>query len=372
MLVAVCSPGKFEAQTSTGNAAVKYLRADAALRQSYPLPPDAANKLVRALNSPLDGEDERLVKAASDALVEFQHGTAVKKCDWALSSEDGPFANTSHRGAITELVAVSGIRARLRFRDQDSKGGINDVLAAMVAARHLSDDGTLASVLFAYNLEDTITEIVALNLGRLSRAELNELAVRFRAMPSGSSMQDALHQEKIVRSELLLFTHRIETRVELVNRLLYEVPYIESNKTLAAEIVDGCGGSVHGFENCVKRQQVFYRSWYRRFKFSPEQFETKYNAEVEQLSKTNPVIRLLTPDLPRLRWAEAYSQTRRALLEALIAVRLDGTKALARHLDPYDQNPFSYISVDGGFRLESRLKENGIPLSLSVFPSPEN
>jgi len=37
------------------NAAVKYLRADAALRQSYALAPDAAAKLEKALALPLDG-----------------------------------------------------------------------------------------------------------------------------------------------------------------------------------------------------------------------------------------------------------------------------------------------------------------------------
>jgi hypothetical protein len=50
-------------QQNTDNAAVKYLRADASLRQSYALPPDAATKLQQALESPLDVEDEKLVAA---------------------------------------------------------------------------------------------------------------------------------------------------------------------------------------------------------------------------------------------------------------------------------------------------------------------
>jgi hypothetical protein len=146
---------------------------------------------------------------------------------------------------------------------------------------------------------------------------------------------------------------------------------LQSNRRQAEEIVDGCGGSVKGFVNCVGQQQSFYASWAPRFVLPPEQFEKAYKAEIEEFARANPVIRQFTPALPRFRWAEANTQTRRALLQAAIAVRLDGPKALNQHLDPYDKNPFSYILVDGGFRLESRLNEGGIPISLSIVPNSE-
>src|SRR5437762_12733950 len=106
-LAAMCSPTRLGAQVRPAvnnqdmeNAAVKYLRADAALRQSYALPPDAATELLKALDSPLNGEDEKLIAAAADALVEFHHGADLKRCDWTMSVEDGPLANTAHRGAV--------------------------------------------------------------------------------------------------------------------------------------------------------------------------------------------------------------------------------------------------------------------------------
>jgi hypothetical protein len=86
-----------------------------------------------------------------------------------------PAANTAHRGAIKELVVVADIRSRLRFRDGNTPGAIDDVLAAMAAARHLSGDGTLASVLFAYKLENSITGILVQNLYPFSSAQLHEL-----------------------------------------------------------------------------------------------------------------------------------------------------------------------------------------------------
>jgi len=89
-------------QQQTENAAVKYLRADAALRQAYALAPDAAAKLEKSLALPLDGEDEKLVAAAEDALVEFHHGAAIKRCDWIMSDEDGALA-----GAKAGSLAVA-------------------------------------------------------------------------------------------------------------------------------------------------------------------------------------------------------------------------------------------------------------------------
>lgn len=358
-------------QQDSENAAVKYLRADASLRQSYALPPDAAAKLQKALESPLDVEDEKLVAAAEDVLVEFHHGAAIKRCDWVMSAEDGPLANTAHRGAITELVAVAGIRARLRFRDGNTPGAMRDALAAMAAARHLSVDGSLASVLFAYKLENSLTGVLAQNLLRLSPAQLNQLASGLNALPNGSNLSTAFKSEKLSRNDLLAVVQDAKTRDELIERLLNNIPALQSNRRLAGEIVDGCGGSVKGFVNCVDQQYSFYVSWAPRFTLSPEQFEKEYKAEIGELSRANPVIRQFTPALWRFRWAEAYNQTRRALLRAAIAVRLDGPRALNQHLDPYDENPFSYIPVDGAFRLESRLTDGVVPISLSIVPSSE-
>ena len=375
VLIAVTSPAWLGAQSPppvdqqhTENAAVKYLRADAALRQASALAPDAAAKLERALELPLDGEDEKLVAAAEDALVEFRHGATLKRCDWVMSVEDGPLANTAHRGAIMELVAVSGLRARLRFRDGDTLGAMGDALAAMAAARHLSTDGSLASVLFAYKLENVITGVLAHNLLRFSTAQLNELASGLGALPSGSNLGAAFEAEKVSRNDLLAIAQGAKSREELVSRLLNKVPMLQSNRGLAGELVDGCGSSVQGFVNCIDQQQSFYTSWAPRFALPPEQFEKTYKAEIEGLARANPVIRQFTPLLPRFRWAEAYNQTRRALFATAIAIRLDGPMALNQHLDPYDKSPFSYILVNGGFRLESRLMDGGIPISLSIVP----
>jgi len=376
---AVLLPSRLAAQTASAgnhqsaeNAAVKYLRADASLRQSYALPADAVPMLQKSLESPLDLEDEKLITAADEALVEFHHGTASSRCDWVMSSQDGPLTNTAHRGAMKELVAVVEIRSRLRFRDGDMPGAMDDAVAAIAAARHLSVDGSLASVLFAYKMENSVMGILSRNLLRLSSEQLRELATAINALPNGSDLKIALESEKLNRNDILDSVQGAKTRDDLIARLLRNIPFLKSNRELATQIVDGCGGSVKGFRDCVDQQQAFYISWASRFALAPEEFEKAYKLEFEKLSTANPLVWQFTPFLPRFRWTEAYEQTHRALLHTAIAVRLDGPRAVSVSPDPYDRKPFTYVALGEGFRLESRLVEGGIPISLSIMPSAED
>lgn len=356
-----------DGQSESANAAVKYLRADAALRQSYAMAPDAATKLEGALGSPLDDKDQEIVAAAGEALVEFHHAAALKSCDWIMSIEDGPAANTAHRGAVRELVAVAGIRARLRFRGGDSQRAMSDALAAIAAARHLSLDGSLASVLISYRLENEITKVLAENLHQFSQPQLGELLSGLGALPTGSNLGTALEAEKVGRNDFLAIAQHAKNRNELIDGLSNGIPVLQGNHAVAAEIVDGCGGSTDGFESCISQQQSFYSSVTSQFSLPPTQFEKQFKAEINEFSKTNPLISRFTPALANFRWTEAYNQTRWALLLAAVDVQLEGSKALDKYPDPYDAAPFTYSPITGGFRLESRLSEKGTPLSLSII-----
>ncbi len=311
-------------QSPHQNAAVRYRHADKTLRNDYALPPDAPTVLAKALTSPLDDSDQKLVKAAGMALAEFRGATALKNCDWGLTPEAGPSADTSYRQAIRELVLVSGIRARLRFRDGHSEDAISDTLAAMTAARHLSLDGTLASVLISYQLEDQISQILARNLSRLSRPQLRQLAAKLSSLPRSAKMSDALRSEQIDRHPLLTVVRGAAGRDDLIAHLSNGVPLLNGEQGRAQQVVDGCGGSIHGFTACLDQQRALYETWIACFAEPPGQFESDYNLQLTKSAAANPIIRFFTPALPRLRWAEAYSRTRRMLLLAAVAVQMDG------------------------------------------------
>jgi hypothetical protein len=348
------------------NAAVKYLRANIALRQSYALAPEAAPWLEKALQSPLDQNDEELIAAASEALNEFQHASTLETCNWELSVSDGPNANTSHRGAIRELIAVAGIRARLRFRDGHTKEGLQDWLAAASAARHLSTDGTITSVLIRYKLEREISDVLEPELGKLSRSELDFLADGARRLPAGMTMQSAVAKEKLDRNDVADVVAVANSREDVIKRLTAGVPILRANAKNAEEIIDGCGGSVESLRTCIRKQSEFYVEWNSRWSEPPGQFEADYDSAFLAASRNNPIIAKFTPSLSRLRWAEAYSQTRWALLRAGIAVERDGATALSDFPDPSTGAEFTYSRQEGGFRLDSQVKDNGTLVSITV------
>jgi hypothetical protein len=352
-------PTRACAQPKDHNAAVQYLRADVALRQAYPLPPEAWVKLEQALEEPLSAEDEKLVAAASEALTEFQHGAKSKLCDWQMSAEDGPFANTSHRGAVMELVAVSALRARIRLRDSDHNGAIADLLAAYAAARHLSLDGSIASVLIGYKLEREVTTVLQNAIALLTPAELETLESGLAGLPQGSSMQNAIAAEKLKRNDLVEIIGNAHTHDELTSRMAAGTPSLANDRAKAQELVDGCGGSLAGVMNCIDRQRVFYEKWMANFGLPPETFQQRYDPDYARASIGNPILERFTPMLSRFRWAEAYNNTRRALLRAAVAVQRGGAKELSRYPDPSNGRPFSYTQLANGFVLQSARRKMG-------------
>jgi hypothetical protein len=358
-------PARALAQPKDSNAAVQYLRADVALHQAYPLPHQAWVKLEQALEGPLSAEDEKLVAAASEALAEFQHGAKSKLCDWQVNAEDGPFANTSHRGAVMELVAVSALRARIRLRDGNDKGAIADLLAAYAAARHLSLDGSIASVLIGYKLEREVTSVLQNAIALLTPAQLETLESGLAALPQSSSMQNAIAAEKLKRNDLVDIVGNAQTYDELISRVA-GIPSLANDHAKAQELVDGCGGSLAGVMNCINKQRAFYEKWIANFGLPPETFQQQFDPDYARASTGNPILERFTPMLSRFRWAEAYNNTRRALLHAAVAVQRGGAKELSRYPDPSNGRPFSYTQLANGFVLESALKENGKPISLSV------
>jgi len=283
-----------------------------------------------------------------------------------MSAEDGPFANTGHRGAVMELVAASALRARIRLRDSGHNGAIADVLAAYSAARHLSLDGSIASVLIGYKLEREVTSVLQNAIALLTPAELETLESGLAALPQGSNMQNAITAEKLKRNDLVDILGNAHTHDELISRMAAGIPSLANDRAKARELVDGCGGSLAGVMNCIDKQRAFYEKWMANFGLPPETFQQQFDPDYASASVGNPILARFTPMLSRFRWAEAYNNTRRALLRAAIAVQRGGIKELSRYPDPANGRPFKYTPLANGFALESLLNENGKPISLSV------
>lgn len=78
------------------------------------------------------------------------------------------------------------------------KEGLQDWLAAEAAARQLSTDGTITSVLISYKLEREMSDVLEPELGKFSQSELDFLLDGARRLPSGTKMQSAIAREKLI------------------------------------------------------------------------------------------------------------------------------------------------------------------------------
>jgi hypothetical protein len=63
---------------------------------------------------------------------------------------------------------------------------------------------------------------------------------------------------------------------------------------------------------------------------------------------------------------DALVHTKHLLLDAAIDVSIHGEDALARHVDPFGDGPFTYERTDQGFILRSRIESRGEKLALRV------
>jgi hypothetical protein len=348
------------------NAALRYWRAFAAARFAgvggdRPLPEDA-----RA--APLDARTRELVAAGADALGELRGGAAVPVCAWGVRFEEGPDTPMDHRKAMRELVTLACLRARLHFKDGRPGEAVDDLLAAMTLTRHLSTDGSIASIFIGHTAERVPVGILARHLPGLDAAAFAGLARRLEALPPGGDLGSAyVNEEKSGIDWLARGVRAAKGREDLLRRLAA----LPALKDKAPEFLEACGGTAEGVVRRIDETRPYRRSWARKLSLPADRFESEVAPEAAELARTNPVYRMLTPPPGTLRQAEAVRQTERALLRAAVAVQGEGAGALERFPDPSDGKPFGHEPLAGGFRLTSRLKHRDSPLTLTVGAEPK-
>ena len=347
------------------NAALQYLRAYAAIQQAKGMPPVRPSP-DSYYSVPLDDNATAIVSAGEAALRLVHSGAALRRCDWGVSMEEGIDADTSHRGAVRELSGLLGLRLRLRLAGGRTTEAVDDLLAGITLARHLSSDGSLASALIAANLEDEHSKILALNLGRLTRSDLTRVLEGLRTAPAGSTPRDALvTQIKISHARLTGIIRSATSSDDLLRRLM-TLPMLGNN---AAELLRACGGTGDGIVRAMSELTSRLEDWVRRFDLVPPEFERVFLPEAASLKQRNGVFRLLTPSIPRIQREDLRVRVRRALVRAAVAVQRNGTTALTQHTDPCSGGLFLHSARGEGFSLQSRLILDGRAVELSTGPT---
>lgn len=364
LLTCLTAPSLF-GQHSPGsdNAALKYLRAYAAVHQAKAILPAPVGEAYSTM--PLDDNASAAIRAAEGALRLVHSGVSSSHCDWGVSIEEGIDPDTSHRVAVRELSALLGLRARLRLVDRHTAEAVTDLLAGITLARNLSSDGSLASALIAAKLENEHAKLLALNLGALTRSDLTLVLERLQTAPRGSTPRDALvSQIKISHTQLTRMVKAASGTEDLVRKLT-ALPMIGSRST---ELLRACGGTAEGIINAISELTPKLAEWGKRFDLPPPEFERAFLSETAGLKQSNALFRMLTPSYPRVQREDSVVRVQRTLLRAAVAVQRDGTTALTRYTDPYSGLPFLHTARREGFSLHSRLIVDGRAVELTTGP----
>jgi hypothetical protein len=369
VLALPCEAGAADAPADLGaNAALKYWQAFATLPR---LTDAEQKKLNEYLAAPLDAPARDLVNKAEYAVQMLRYGAALPRCDWGVTYEEGVETRLPHADGARVLSSLACLRARTRFEDGRHAEAVDDIIAAMTLARHVTRDGVLIMTVTGYGIEPRAIETLALDLPKLNAEALRDLKRRLEALSPGMTPAAALKFEE--RFGLDWFVRKVKAAKDnegLLALLAFVSQEPEGKggdaRAKARAFLEACGGTAEGVVKFAEGTRPCYALMAKKLELPPDQFEKEFEREVAARAG-NPVFKVFFPALVNVRRAQARADVRRALLSAAIAVRLDGRDALKNHPDPVVGGPFEYVAFDGGFELRSQLKgRDDKPLTLTV------
>jgi RNA polymerase sigma factor (sigma-70 family) len=341
------------------NAALSYGQAYIALRRGTA--PVGEKKLrEECLTMPLDAQARGLVTRAAYALRMMHQGAARRHCDWAIDSERGIEIPYTHGDGAQVLSSLACLRARLRFEEGHHAEAIDDIVAALTLARHVSRDGSLDSLWAGHAIEHRMIQTLALYLPRLDARTIKDLKKRLDALPPGGSVVTATMR---MEENLLSWIVGEVTEAKDKESLLAFLSQLCGDKRESTEqrrakgraFLEQCGGTGKGVLQFAQDMRASSALLAKKLDLAPDQLEKEWQREVKKRAG-NPVFQLFAPVLHNIRCRQARADIRRALLSAALAVQLDGKGALKKHPDPVVGGPFDYVGFKGGFELRSKWK----------------
>jgi RNA polymerase sigma factor (sigma-70 family) len=362
------------------NAALQYGQAFIALRRGVG---DQDKLLEECLTMPLDTRARQIVTRAAYALRLMQRGAALPRCSWAIDFERGLEFPWTHGEGARVLSSLACLRARIRFEEGRNAEALEDVLAALALARHVSLDGTVDSLRAGYDIEQRLSELLALHLPRLDARTARDLKGRLDALPAGGSastpalrMTEALLEW--IAGEVKEAKDQ-ESLLDFLSQLGVGPREPEKRRAEGRAFLEACGGSARGVLERAEEVRPVIVLLAKKLDLPPEQYEKEWQSQ-EKKWASNPIFQRFAPVLLGIRVRKLQAEIRRALLSAAVAVQIEGRDALKKHPDPVVGGAFEHVALEGGgFELRSKWtldekvrlkweldKQYALPLTLTV------
>ncbi len=349
------------------NAALEYGQAFIALRRGVG---DQEMLIAECLTMPLDAHARELVTKAAYALRMVQRAAKQPRCDWANDFEPGIEISYTHANGAQVLSSLACLRARLRFEEGKSAEAIEDILAAMTLARHISRDDTLDSLWAGHAIEQRMSEVLALYLPKLDAKMIHDLTKRLDALPpSGSAATATMRMEQAMLDWIVGEIKEAKDQEGLLAFLSQlcgcnsEPP--EKKRERGRAFLAECSGTAQGVLKYAEEMRQCSARLAKKLDLPPDQATKEF--EREEIKRSgNPIFKVFAPVLRKILNRQTQANVCRSLLSAALAVQLTGRSALKNHPDPVVGGPFDYVAFEGGFELHSKAKLDDKPVALTV------
>ena len=325
------------------------------------------------------------LKRYREALEAFHWGAAATGCDWGPAVHDGNFTAVARVSPAWMLKSLAQFNARYLFEHGKPAEAFDEVARILAFGRHVGSEGVLA----ARESEARIVESVAQQVGTMLHATPPEVAKRFgaRLKGLGPSMPwaDAVRRqaayvgpnlrgwakddpEKFVGPDGR-FTRAVALRYRLD-------PEAEKKRAADAQALRALWLDPRRRDAAIEAVPPLVEQAARLLELPNDQFPAAAEAFQRQL-EAHPLALLVVPDVAREREKMLAEAVHRAMLEAAVALRVEGPEAVSRYRDPAGDGPLELSVLEaprgGGeraYELQSKLTRRigNRPVVLRVGP----
>jgi hypothetical protein len=341
------------------NAALQYWQAFAQM----PALSDEQQKILDEWNtvSLKDPAVEKLSADAHKSMMYLHRAARLERCDWGLDYDDGISLLLAHLPKARDLARLAALHARYELGRGNTRALRDNATAMMALARHVGRDPIMICILVRVLIEGMVVDLVAPHVPQLKAKHVDSKAM-FEALPPSSSVLDTFDMEREYFLAWIVRKIKEEEKrdpgagLKLWNNLL------GAEGPEALKRIQSVDQAIKLTEDVIP----VYDELKKIVALPHAEFEARYPNFKQQHLKPDTAAAFLIPQIDSLLAKERRSQARMAMLLAAIAVAEGGPDQLKNIDDPFGDGPFEYRKLDTGFELESQLKYEGQPVTLTV------
>jgi hypothetical protein len=306
-------------------------------------------------------------------LLARQAAHATVPCDWGVDWSPGPETLLPQLARVKRIAVMARYRARWELQQNRPDDARDDLLAAFVAGRNGSQDGSLISVLVQLAVENLVCSAVAENFYQFPPETLEQLVAGMDAAPVGGTAAGSVAVEKIFSQEWL--PNRVQelqkeypgddAKVMATIGKIFDNP--GDGSTNPWPRIAGIAGNSAGLLKLAHDMQPLYAQMGEILALPHGPFEdrmSQFNAEIQ--NSPNPLVTELIPAAEKSRAREFGGMETLAMVHAAVAYQLRGEEGFDNVMDPCGQGPFQmqrfvFQGVDRGFELKGAYDGRGYP-----------